>query len=117
LGAGPKAELLQVYGKDRILTVGETRLTLSDGLGQVAEELQYDEDPLACTTELLKDFGHSVISPDKNKLASSGRENLKNMAVIEAAYLSARTGFPEDPAKILQMGPLAPPAPGEAAPA
>lgn len=113
-GAGPKAELLQLYGKEKILTAGETKLTLSDGLGQVAEELQYEEDPLACTTELLKDFGRSVLSPDKNKLASSGRENLKNMAVIEAAYLSVRTGFPEDPAKILQM---APPPPGEEAPA
>jgi hypothetical protein len=47
-----------------------------------------------------------VLSPDKNKLASSGRENLKNMAVIESAYLSARTGFPEEPGRILQMASL-----------
>ena len=25
------------------------------------------------------------------------------MAVLESAYLSARTGFPEEPARILQM--------------
>jgi hypothetical protein len=25
------------------------------------------------------------------------------MAVLEAAYLSARTGFPEEPARILQL--------------
>jgi predicted dehydrogenase len=110
-GAGPKAEFLRVYGKDKILSVSETKLVLSDGQGQVAEELKYDADPKACMTDLLKDFGQSVISPDKNKLASSGRENLKNMAVIEAAYLSARTGFPEEPGRILQM---ATPGAGEA---
>ncbi len=113
-GAGPKAEFLRVYGKDRVLTLSDTKLVLTDGLGEVSEELQYDDEPLACTTELLEDFGRSVISPDKNKLASSGRENLKNMAVIESAYLSARTGFPEEPARILQRASL--PA-GEAAPA
>jgi hypothetical protein len=30
-------------------------------------------------------------------------DNLKVMAVIEAAYLSARTGMPEEPAKILKI--------------
>jgi hypothetical protein len=28
------------------------------------------------------------------------------MAVIESAYLSARTGFPEEPGRILQMASL-----------
>jgi hypothetical protein len=45
-----------------------------------------------------------VLRPEGKKMASSGRENLKNMAVIESAYLSARTGMPEEPGKILQMG-------------
>jgi predicted dehydrogenase len=105
-GAGPKEEFLRLYGKDKILAVSDTKLALSDGLGRVSEESQYSDDPLVCTTELLKDFARSVLSPDKNKLASSGRENLKNMAVIESAYLSARTGFPEEPGRILQMASL-----------
>jgi hypothetical protein len=95
-----------LYGMDKILAVSDTKLALSDGLGRVSEESQYSDDPLVCTTELLKDFARSVLSPDKNKLASSGRENLKNMAVIESAYLSARTGFPEEPGRILQMASL-----------
>jgi predicted dehydrogenase len=113
-GAGPKEEFLRLYGKDRILTLSDKKLTLSDGLGRVSEELDFDDDPLVCTTELLKDFARSVLSPDKNKLASSGRENLKNMAVIESAYLSVRTGFPEEPGKMLQMAALGA---GETAPA
>jgi hypothetical protein len=46
--------------------------------------------------------------PDKNRLSSGGAENLKNMAVLEAAYLSARTGMPEEPAKILQKANIEP---------
>jgi hypothetical protein len=30
------------------------------------------------------------------------------MAVIESAYLSARTGFPEEPARILQLAQIEP---------
>lgn len=101
-GIGPREEFLRLYGKDKILTVTGTQLTASDGLGRISEELKYDDDPLVCMTELLKNFALSIISPDKNPLCSSGRENLKNMAVIESAYLSARTGFPEEPGRILQ---------------
>ncbi|MBA7539702.1 Inositol 2-dehydrogenase/D-chiro-inositol 3-dehydrogenase [subsurface metagenome] len=106
VGAGPKEEFLKLYGKDIILTAGDTHLTVSDGLGRVSEQVKCDGDELACTTELLKSFAGSILSPATNKLCSSGRENLKNMAVIESAYLSARTGFPEEPGRILQMASL-----------
>ena len=105
-GTGPKQEFLKLYAKDNILTVSDTQLTVSDGLGRAIKKLKYDDDELVCTTELLKSFASSILSPDKNKLCSSGRENLKDMAVIESAYLSARTGFPEEPARILQMASL-----------
>lgn len=102
-GAGPKEEFLKLYGKDIILTADDTHLTVSDGLGRLVEEFKCDGDELTCTTELLKSFAGSILSPETNKPCSSGRENLKNMAVIESAYLSARTGFPEEPARILHM--------------
>jgi predicted dehydrogenase len=100
---GPKEGFMKLFAKDKILTVNDTELTVSDGLGRAIEKSEYDDDELVCTTELLKSFASSVLSPAKNKLCSSGRENLKNMAVIESAYLSARTGFPEEPDRILQI--------------
>jgi len=100
---GPEEKLLKLYGKDKILTVSSTRFTVSDCLGQVSEELKYDDDELCCITKQLKNFASSILSPDKNKLCSSGRENLKDMAVIESAYLSARTGMPEETGRILEM--------------
>lgn len=105
-GAGPKEQLLKLFAKDKILCVSDTLLTISDGLGETVKKLKYDDDELFCITELLKSFALSILLPEKNKLHSSGRENLKDMAVIESAYLSARTGFPEEPGKILQMVPF-----------
>ncbi|MHC4073657.1 MAG: Gfo/Idh/MocA family protein [Planctomycetota bacterium] len=105
-GIGPAEELLKIYGKDRVLTVNDTQLTLSDSLGQTIEQLKCDDSALDCMTELLKNFAQGISSPDEKQLGDSGSENLENMAVIEAAYLSARTGFPEEPGRFLQMAPL-----------
>ena len=100
---GPKQTVLKIYGKNKILTVHDSRFVVSDGLGHTSDKFEYDDDKLACMTKALTNFALSIISPDKNKLCSSAKENLKNMAVIESAYLSARTGMPEEPARILQM--------------
>lgn len=100
---GPEQEILKVYGKDKILTVSNARFIISDGLGQTNEESEYDDDELIWYTALLKNFALSILLPDKNKLCSSARENLNDMAVIEASYLSARTGMPEEPGRILKM--------------
>lgn len=100
---GPKQRVLKIYGKNEILTVNDSRFVVSDGLGHTSEEFEYDDDKLACMTKALTNFALSIISPDENKLCSGAKENLKNMAVIESAYLSARTGMPEEPARILQM--------------
>jgi predicted dehydrogenase len=105
---GPGQEFLKVYGKDKILTVSNKQFTVSDGLGQKSEEWEYDDDERGWYTALLENFALSILSPDENKLYSSGRENLKNMAVIESAYLSARTAMPEEPDRILQMAQIEP---------
>jgi predicted dehydrogenase len=100
---GPEQEVLKVYGKDKILTVSNARFIISDGLGQTNEESEYEDDELTWYTALLKNFALSILLPDENKLCSSARENLKDMAIIESAYLSARTGMPEEPGRILKM--------------
>ena len=100
---GPKQQFLKIYGKEKILTVTDTQFTVSNTLGQVIEDFQYNDDRLCGYTALLENFALSILQPDKNKLGSSARENLKAMAVIESAYLSARTGMPELPRKIPQM--------------
>jgi predicted dehydrogenase len=111
-GMGTGKEILKIYGKNKILTVTGGRLTQSDIPGETNQELEYGDDNVLCMREQLKNFALSILSPEENKLCSSGRENLQDMAVIESAYLSARTGFPEEPGKILQMA-----SPGKSEPA
>jgi predicted dehydrogenase len=99
---GPEQKCLKVYGKDKILTTDSTHFTISDSHDNVIEQSEYDDNLFILMTKSLENFALSILSPDKNKLCSSGRDNLRDMAVIESAYLSARTGFPEEPARILQ---------------
>lgn len=99
---GAEQKYLKVYGKDKILTADSAHFTISDSLENVTQRSEYDDDRFVLMTKSLENFAMSILSPDKNKLCSSGRDNLRDMAVIESAYLSARTGFPEEPAKVLQ---------------
>ncbi len=107
-GTGPEEEFLKIYGKDKILTVTDTQLTVSDGLSSKNKKFKYEDDESARYRALLENFALGILKPKDNKLSSSGRENLANMAVIESAYLSARTAMPEEPGKILQMAQIGP---------
>jgi predicted dehydrogenase len=100
--AGQAQELLTIYGKNCIVNVTRTQLVVRDGAGNVTQQTDYLDDRPGFLTSLLKHYAFCVLSPDDNKVQSSGRENLNNMAVMESANLSARTGFPEEPARILQ---------------
>lgn len=100
---GPEQTTLKVYTKDKILTVCEQNFTVSNAQGLIIEESQYNDNKTSRLKKLLENFAMSIISPDKNHFYSSAADNLKNMAVIESGYLSARTAMPEDPGKILEM--------------
>lgn len=102
-GIGPRKEFLKVHGKDKTATVNHTKLTISNSFGQTIEDNEYNYDRQVCTAKLLNNFALSILSPKEHKLLSSGSDNLGTMAVIESAYLSARTGMPEEPARIMQM--------------
>jgi len=101
--AEPEQKLLKIYGKDKILTVSDTRFAVSDAAGQIIEESLYNDSELDRMSRVLENFALHIFCPDENKLCSSARDNLKNMAVIESAYLSALTAMPEEPNKILQI--------------
>lgn len=105
---GPQQEYLRFFDKDKILTVNEKQLNIKDGSGEVTIQEEFNDTELERMTLLLSDFAMSIMSPKEHKPVSTGRENLNNMAVIESAYLSARTGFPEEPAKIIKMPPAVP---------
>jgi predicted dehydrogenase len=102
-GRGIQQDQISVFAKDKSLTAAANLLTVRDHQQMSCEEFKHEHDALCCTRRALESFALSILEPDKNPLCSGIRENLRNLAVIEAAYLSARTGMPEEPARVLRM--------------
>ncbi|MCL5281559.1 MAG: Gfo/Idh/MocA family oxidoreductase [Planctomycetes bacterium] len=113
---GPHRVWIEVRAKEALLTVTEDQVELRTRDGRNDWKRQYDEPPQVATERLLSSFARSLRDPEQFPLVSSGGENLRTMAVLESAYLSARTGFPEEPARILQWAGPAPRAASSARP-
>jgi len=100
---GPHQVTLEIHAKEARLTVTENQVQLRTRDGRNDFKWQYDEDEQVALGRLLTSFAQSLRAPQEHPLAGSGTENLRTMAVLESAYLSARTGFPEEPARILRL--------------
>jgi hypothetical protein len=72
-----------------------------DGQGQKLDQQRFDFDELALMQTMLGNYYASLITPQDHAFASTGKANLGLMAVMQAAYLSSRTGTPEDPERVL----------------
>lgn len=100
----PNGMSLKIYGKDALLTVTEDVVTLDTPGGRENQRWEYVQDESDTMRRLLASFARSITNPDEPSLVTTAAQGLNNMAVLESAYLSSRTGFPEEPARILQLG-------------
>ena len=99
---------LKIHGKDRIVTVTNSQFSIADKLSRTIEKVIYNDTEQSRTVDLLETFALSILSPKEHKFPNDISHDLKNMAVIEAAYLSAKTSMPEQPERIMQMSQLEP---------
>ncbi len=80
------------------------RLEVLDLAGNKVDELAADPKLLTRQTMLAKlDAFLAAIRGGGGDYPCSARENLVNQAIIEAAYLSGRTGQPQSPARIFEL--------------
>jgi predicted dehydrogenase len=93
---------IEIHGKKARLTVTDTGVQLTTYDGRDSQNWQYEDDEQMVADRLLASFAQSLQDPADNAFAGLAAESLRDMAVLESAYLSARTGFPEEPARILQ---------------
>jgi len=100
--AAPNRVSIEIHGKEARLRVTDTRVELTTREGQDDRTWQYEDDEQMVDGRLLANFAESLLDPGDNEFAGRAGENLRNMALLESAYLSAKTGFPEEPARILQ---------------
>ena len=94
---------VEMHGKEARLTVTDREVTLTTRDSRDQRRWQYQEDDQVLMDRLLSSFARSLANPDEGEFPGGGVESLRNVAVLESAYLSAKTGFPEEPARILRM--------------
>jgi len=94
---------LTLYNRDKILSVTDRKFAIINKDGTAGSDKEYSDTELGRMKKVLENFALSITEPGEHELCSSAEENLNNMAVLESAYLSARTAMPEKPVGILQM--------------
>jgi predicted dehydrogenase len=101
-GQGSEKWLI-AQNQDSIVRIDDKHFEVSDPQGKILNRSDFDDDYLGGMKKVLENFGSNLLSPEESPLVCTSEENLRNMAVIEAAYLSARTGMPEEPGRILKI--------------
>ncbi|OHB44123.1 MAG: hypothetical protein A2178_03395 [Planctomycetes bacterium GWC2_49_10] len=101
---------IHAYGKDRTVLLADNELSICDDSQNIIEKASFGDGEQEAMGEVLEDFAGAVMVTDDAeamiKLSRAG-DNLDVLAVIDAAYLSARTGMPESPGRIMELSQIA----------
>ncbi|HOQ05301.1 MAG TPA: Gfo/Idh/MocA family oxidoreductase [Anaerohalosphaeraceae bacterium] len=100
---GPPGEYLRVCGKERFVTLEREQLTICGYDGRVLERRQICAEPSAWAQRFLEMYLRHLENPQQ-PLFPPPEADVRTMAVLEAAYLSSKTGMPESPSRILEVG-------------
>jgi predicted dehydrogenase len=98
--SGPVSEELALHGSGGSLTADSERCTLRDPDGRVLEQVSDLDDPGAGQRLMAESFAEAVLSGGST-YECSARENLLNLAVIDALYLAEKTSSGEQPETLL----------------
>jgi predicted dehydrogenase len=100
---GPWQRYVRFHGDRSIVTASDNHFTVTDNDGKLLSEKNYPPSETERMNKLLKNVAMNILDPQQYPLFVDRDADLYAMAVIEAAYLSARTANPEAPSKILNM--------------
>ena len=99
--SGPLSEQLTICGRRGSICADVDTCTLRDPDGNLIDQSGADPAPVAIFQRQAEAFAAAVRRGTK-PYECSARENLLDLAVIEAIYLSSRTSQPESPLRLLQ---------------
>jgi predicted dehydrogenase len=100
---GPARRHLRVHGQRQHITAAEDTVVIYDNAGARVSEQQYPDDSIPSKKRMLENLAQSLLDPKNHSLYPPFGSDLKTFAVIESAYLSNRTGMPEEPGRILNL--------------
>ena len=99
----PQESILHAYGKDGVFSIDTNTFSIFDASNKLKKKITEPAKGPELISRFLDNFAQNILSPEKTLPLSQGQSHLKTMALIEAAYLSSRTGTPESPNRILAM--------------
>ncbi len=99
--SGPISEEVTLHGRRGSLRATSEVCTVRDTDGNVMDHVAADPASRQAFAQQARAFVEAVRS-NAEFYEASARENLLNLATIEAIYLSGRTGQPERPLKMLE---------------
>lgn len=100
---GPARRHLRVHGQRQHITAAEDTVVTYDNDGAPAGEQKYPDDTIPSKKRMLENLAQHLLDPESHPLYPPFGCDLKTFAVIESAYLSNRTGMPEEPGRILNL--------------
>ncbi|MBS3734419.1 MAG: Gfo/Idh/MocA family oxidoreductase [Phycisphaerae bacterium] len=98
--SGPVSEELCLHGRRGSLRTDDQQCLLRDPDGNLLDSVAEEAPPRDIFRRQAEAFVHAVAA-GANRYEASARENLLNLAVVEAIYLSNRTHQPETPLRLL----------------
>jgi predicted dehydrogenase len=105
---GPARRHLRIHGKQQHLTATEQEVVLFDNEGTLLEQKVYEGDDQPSQKRMLEHVAAAMQDPQTCPLYPYYGFDLNTFAVIEAAYLSTRTGMAEEPSRILELADIDP---------
>lgn len=104
--SGPDRCEIEFFGTNGTVRIDSRRVVTRDRTGErILADLPRAANPLSASIEQFL----SAVKSNPDKVRSSARDHLATIAVVQAAYLSARTGQPESPGAIFSMHDVKPP--------
>lgn len=98
--SGPASEEVSLHGRGGWLSASSETCLFRGQEGEIVDSLRDPASPLDVFRLQAEAFAQAVAT-DSPTYECSARENLLNLAVIEAIYLSGKTSQPESPARLL----------------
>ncbi len=99
--SGPVSEEISLHGRGGSIVARSESCVLRDPDGNVLDNVSDEVAPLGTFRRQVEAFAQAVAT-GATKYECSARENLLNLAVLEAIYLSDRTAQPESPLRRLK---------------
>ncbi|MDH7599161.1 MAG: Gfo/Idh/MocA family oxidoreductase [Sedimentisphaerales bacterium] len=91
---------MKVYIGDQIRILEDQQILITDGPGrQVARSIKIDL-PDTQARSAINEYASSLLGSEDEQSYDNTKLHIQVMVVIQAAYISAQTGFPEDPVSL-----------------